>query len=110
MYQYFLPANKPVIEGLEEHETVYAKYQEPYLPLRTLRSKDPVHTVLSRWSPNSEQREAIAAGCDIFLELLTFGQPLQPIRMAVGDGNFDKDHIKVDFLELPVDTCTLPKS
>ncbi len=41
--------------------------------------------MLSRWSPTPKQREAIAAGADIFLELMTFGTPLQPILMFVGE-------------------------
>lgn len=83
---YLYPHDGPVIEGLEHIEVVYAKDQPEYIPLRTLRSADGQGRVFSRWTPTPEQREAIADGDDIFLELFTFGHPLQPIRMMIGDG------------------------
>jgi hypothetical protein len=83
--RYLSPADGPVVEGLEAHEVVYAANQAQYNPLRTLRSNTEGCRVLSRWSPTPEQREALAEGADIFLELLTFGFPLQPILMSVGE-------------------------
>ena len=47
--------------------------------------------MVSRWSPTAEQRKAIAEGKDIFLELLTFRQPLQPIIMYLGDDDSAED-------------------
>jgi hypothetical protein len=35
-----------------------------------------------------EQREAVANGADIFLELITFHMPMNPIRIAVSDGPY----------------------
>lgn len=85
-YQRYLnPAAGPVVDGLEAHEVVYAKNQPEYNALRTLRSNTAEGRVLSRWSPTAEQRQALAEGADIFLELLTFGNPLQPILMSVGE-------------------------
>jgi hypothetical protein len=63
-------------------EVVYAKDQPEYLPLPTLRSAD--GRVVSRWSPTTEERAAIAGGADVYLTLHTFNQPLQPILMTVG--------------------------
>lgn len=83
--RYLSPADRPVVDGLEAHEVVYAKNQPEYNPLRTLRSNTKECRVLSRWSPTPEQRQALAEGADIFLELLTFGNPLQPILMSVGE-------------------------
>ncbi len=85
MFEYLHPADRPVIEGLEAHEVVYAKNQPQYNPLRALRSNDAECAVLSRWTFTPEQRQAIAEGADVFLEVLTFRGPLQPIRMAVSD-------------------------
>lgn len=85
MFEYLQPADKPVIDGLEKHETVWAKDQPEYNPLRTLTSKTDDRKVLSRWTLTPEQRKAVADGADIYLELLTFGTPLQPIMMAVSD-------------------------
>lgn len=83
---YLQPHDGPVVEGLEQHEVTYAKEQPQYIPLRTLRSRNPECEVLSRWSPTPEQRQAIAEGADIYLELSTFRQPLQPIRLGVSKG------------------------
>src|ERR1700721_2317428 len=88
--RYISPANAPVVKGLEAHEVVYAKNQPEYNPLRTLLSNTKEGRVMSRWSPTPEQRPAIAEGENIFLELLTFGNPLQPILMSVGDPDLDR--------------------
>ena len=84
-FEYLQPADRPVIDGLEHHEVVYAKDQPEYLPLRTLRSSTQERRVLSRWTLTPEQRRAVAAGADIFLTQMTFGGPLQPVAMAVSD-------------------------
>lgn len=84
MFDYLRPRNGPVVEGLEKREVVYAKDQPEYIPLRTLASNNRERRVISRWTPTKEQREAIANEADIYLTLLTFGSPLQPIY----NGNF----------------------
>jgi hypothetical protein len=86
MLNYLSPRDGPVVDGLEDREVVFAKDQPQYIPLRALVLKGPERRVLTRWSLTDEQRKAIAEGADIFLELCTFGEPLQPIRMAVGNG------------------------
>ncbi len=78
MFSYLKPKDGPVISGLEEKEVVYAKNQPEYVPLRTLVSNGRDRRVLSRWEPTLEQRKAISEGADVYLQLLTFGQPLQP--------------------------------
>jgi hypothetical protein len=85
MFGYMSPADKPVVDGLERYEVVFAKDQPEYIPLRTLTSNNAERLVLSRWTLTPEQRQAIAAGADVFLELGTFGNPLQPIRMIVAE-------------------------
>jgi len=88
MLSYINPKNGPVLPGEEEREVVYARDQKEYNPLRTLRGAAVEVPVLSRWSPTEEQRMAIYAGKDIFLNLFTFGGPLQPIQMFIGsDGD-----------------------
>ena len=91
MFDYLSPKDGPVIRGLEDREVVYAKDQPEYIPLRTLVGAGPDRRVLSRWTLTDKQREAVAKGADIFLELSTFGQPLQPIRMMISDGNTQDD-------------------
>lgn len=89
MFTYLKPKDGPVIDGLEGKEVVYAEDQPEYIPLRTLVGNDKQRRVLSRWSPTAEQRLAIADGADIYLQLLTFGEPLQPILMLVSDGKWE---------------------
>jgi hypothetical protein len=85
MIDYLQPSEGPVVLGSEAQEVVYAKNQPEYNPLRTLVSHDTQRAVLSRWTPSVEQREAIAEGKDIYLQLWTFGHPLQPILMFIAD-------------------------
>jgi hypothetical protein len=82
-WEYLQPADRPVVDGLEKHEVVYAKDQPEYIPLRCLRANTAMREVLSRWTLTPEQRQMVAEGADIFLELSTFGYPLQPIRIQV---------------------------
>src|SRR6266446_8504456 len=108
MFDYLTPRDGPVIDGFEQEEHVYAETQPQYIPLRTLISADEQHRVLSRWNFTAEQRKAVAEGADIFLELSTFGKPLQPIRMAVSDGVFDPEWVKVNVLsDVPVNLYPL---
>jgi hypothetical protein len=60
---------------------VYAKDQPEYLPLPAYQQPD--GTVTSCWLPNAEERERLIAGEPIYIDLLTFGQPLQPLRVYV---------------------------
>ncbi len=76
------PHDGPIFEELVGLEITFAKTQQDvYIPLRAITD----HTrVITRWEPTPEQRAAIAAGDDIFLECLTFGSKLQPVRLTVG--------------------------
>lgn len=84
-FEFMQPADKSIIEQLKDFEVVYARHQPEYIPLRTLKGKTSDVPVLSRWTPTEHQRAALADGADIFLQLLTFGDPLQPILIGVGD-------------------------
>lgn len=102
MFDYLSPKDGPVIDGMERQEIVYAKNQPEYIPLRTLcNSDDQMCGVVSRWSLTDRQRKLIADGADIFLELSTFHQPLQPIRMAIGDGKIECPMDRVFDLKIP---------
>lgn len=87
---YFMdPHDGPVIEGLEAHEIVFGKEQPQYRPLRGLVNRTFGDTevnkgeVLTRWTLTESQRVAVAQGADIYIEVSTFGLPLQPLRVAV---------------------------
>jgi hypothetical protein len=62
MFEYLHPADQPVIDGLEKHEIIWAEDQPPYIPLRSLTSKNNERRVLSRWTLTPEQRKAVAEG------------------------------------------------
>lgn len=111
MFDYLHPKDGAVVDGLENQEIVYAKDQPEYIPLRTLRGKFPMYPVLSRWTLTPEQRQAVANGADIFLELSVCSNPetgapnpLQPIRMAVSDasGSAFAEWFSVCLLERPI--------
>ena len=110
MFDYMRPKDAPVFSGFESEEVVYAKNQPEYIPLRTLVGDATIEImgrvinrrpVLSRWTFTKEQREAIANGADVILELSTYGQPLQPIRMAVATEDVNPDWVRVCLLNKP---------
>src|SRR5208282_4390319 len=105
MFEYLSPKDGPVIDGLESREVMYAKDQPEYIPLRTLKDYgNPMVPVVSRWTLTPEQRKLVADGADIFLELSTFGAPLTPIRMGIGDGKSECPTDSTFDIEMPVPT------
>jgi hypothetical protein len=91
---------KPVnpIRGMEEEEVTYAKDQPEYIPLPTLKSSVPdgKGKVIMRWEFTDDERKAIANGADLYLEVLTFHQPLQPLRPFIC---WDNEELLKYFLE-----------
>ena len=76
---------------LPEHQyVVLAKNQKPkYRELPVVRfMQGPEYRVISRWSLTPEERARIAAGEDLYLEQLTFGNLFQPILPTVGLRDF----------------------
>lgn len=66
-------------------ETIIAKAQPPYLPLIAHVYGSSCHgsPVVTRWRLSWRERLAILIGRDVFLKLLTFGGPLQPIHITL---------------------------
>ena len=63
----------------------YAKDQPQYRPLAVeVVDRDRGFTVVTRWALTAEERSRVAAGEDVYLAVLTFGRPLQPLMPAVG--------------------------
>jgi hypothetical protein len=105
MFDYLSASIGPVVDGLEEFEKIYALEQGCYVPLRTLPGnvKAPLptrlttlpaensHSAITRWELSPEQRQMIADGADIFLEVIHFGGPLAPVRMAIGKQENDAE-------------------
>lgn len=75
---------------LPDHEILtLAKDQPEYLPLQIVRFvDDPEGRFISRWTFSEEERKAIAAGEDLYLEQLTFGRRFQPILPTIGLRDF----------------------
>ena len=72
-------------ERLPEHKrVVYGADQPEYLPLPTCQLVGDETRVISKWELTAEERAKVAAGEPVFIEILTFGKPLQPILPTVG--------------------------
>ena len=72
----------PVVPGLDLPETVYAKDQPPYLPLAVVRCPENGDgAVLMRWHMSWADRLTALWRGDVYVRLLTFDQPLQPILL-----------------------------
>lgn len=70
---------------LPPHELIiYAKDQAEYKALPVARIEGVEGRVISRWSLTDEERKKIAEGADLYIEQLTFGDPLQPILPTIG--------------------------
>lgn len=82
MFEYLRASIDPVVEGLEDFEKIYALEQAEYIPLRTLPGENG-HSAITRWELTPEQRQAIADGADLMLEVFHFGGPLAPVRMMI---------------------------
>lgn len=90
MFDFVEPHNGPVVVGLEGFETVYAKDQPQYRPLRTLPARNG-DSAISRFHFTDAQRQAIAEGADLYLELLHFRGPLAPSLIMVMSEPADTD-------------------
>lgn len=68
----------PVIHGYDE--VIYAKNQPQYNPLPAIRQSD--GCIVTRWQMTWRERfKALLTG-SIYLEVLTFNAPLQPLKMT----------------------------
>lgn len=71
------------IVKFKECNAVYAEDQPQYLQLPCHKTTDGV--VTSCWSLNLKERLLVLFKGRIFLRLLTFNQPLQPLKMSVAN-------------------------
>lgn len=70
----------PVMPGINLPEVVFATDQPEYLPLPALRQPD--GTVITRWRLSFRERLQVACGGDLWLTILTFNHPLQPVKLG----------------------------
>jgi hypothetical protein len=67
------------IVEFEGMNCVYAKDQAEYRPLPAYRSPDGV--VVSCWQLTAEERQKVLETGQVWVSLMTFNRPLQPIRV-----------------------------
>lgn len=70
----------PVCPNLELPEVVYAKDQPEYLPLPSYKTTD--GRVLTRWRLTLGERIRVFLSGDVYLQVLTFNRPLQPVKLT----------------------------
>ena len=78
---------RPVAPRTGAPEETIAEEQLGYSPIIVGKYAVPPHmetALLTRWTFTKEERQQVADGEDIYLMVLTFGQPLQPLQMQVG--------------------------
>lgn len=69
-----------IAEGQHEYLTIYGGFlTNPSYP-----APNGYNTALLAFRLDEEHRKAIAEGADIYVSLLTFGNPMQPIIVQVG--------------------------
>lgn len=76
-----MEAIAPVLPG-GECEVTYAKDQPEYIPLPVFRTQ---RAVLSRWRLTEQERQHLAGGGDLFICMMNFGGPLQPVMPIAAD-------------------------
>lgn len=73
----------PVVPGYDLSEIVYAKDQPEYSPLPCLKSNDSSGLVTCRFHFTWKERFKLFFFGDMWIQLLTFHKPLQPIKLFV---------------------------
>ena len=72
-------------------EITLAEEQPEYHPLVVAKyvTQGGVELLLSRWRLDPGEIERLKNGEDLYVSVLTFGNPLQPIRLQVGAEGFE---------------------
>jgi hypothetical protein len=82
IFDYLKPAIGPVVDGLEDHEKIYALEQGCYVPIRTLPGEGGASAIY-RCELTDEQRQMVSDGADVLVEILHSGGPLAPSRVMI---------------------------
>lgn len=69
----------PVIPGGKAHEVVFAEDQPQYIPLPAHITADGI--VVTRWRLSLGERLRVLLTGSIWLSVMTFGRPLQPVKL-----------------------------
>ncbi len=86
----------PVVPGFDLPVTEFAKDQPEYITLPSFRTGDPDGRVVTRWRLTFRERLRILLTGDLWLSLLTFNHPLQPVKLdtecpIMGSAMLDKE-------------------
>lgn len=81
----------PVIIGEERHEIKIAEHQDEYQTLPALISSEGY--VLSRWELSDAEMEMLTKTKSIYVKIMTFGQPLQPLMLQVENPMIEADKV-----------------
>lgn len=84
---------RAVAPRLGLHEVTLAEDQQEYIPITVgvARFADGSTSVTSRWRLTDEEKQRIANGEDVYVTLLTFGGPMQPISISIGRPDWTKE-------------------
>ncbi len=69
----------PVVPGFDLPVTTFAKDQPQYISLPSFKCEDGM--VVTRWRLDWKERLKLALGGDLWLSVLTFNRPLQPVKL-----------------------------
>ena len=72
----------PVIPGAGFTEVVFSEGQSEYVSLPAIRNADPEGMVTTHWRLTWRERLQVLLRGDLWLQVLTFHNSLQPIRLA----------------------------
>lgn len=68
---------------LQGDEYIYGANQPQYMPLPARTLDGPEAIVITEWQLTEEERALIAAGENIRLSVMTWGEKLQPLKLEI---------------------------
>ena len=77
---------KPITPSTKEYSThgiVIARTQEEYLDLPAINCQDDSGTIVTLWGLTLVERLRVLLFGRLWLSILTFGKPLQPVKITV---------------------------
>lgn len=76
----------PVVDGVAHLQLGAGQPQYDVLP--AVRADGPAGELVTRWELSDEDRARIAAGGSVYLHILTFGHPVQPVVLGTEPPEF----------------------
>jgi len=65
----------------EGQNVVFAENQPEYLPLPAMHLQDQAGTIITCWEMSEEELQEVVKNKRIYLSVMTFNQPLQPVSV-----------------------------